>query len=381
MIAGVDRYFQIARCLRDEDLRADRQPEHTQIDLEMSFVTEDDVFAAVEGLFAAMWKECLGVELKRPFPRMTFDEAMKRFGSDKPDVRFGLEFVDVTTLCARSPLNVVAGGARAEGGIGVALVVPGGAEISGTQLRKYEDVVKAAGGKGLTFFKVAPTERPKQEKVFPGTLLDEFLAAVKAQPGDAVLFTSGSWEATCRALGVLRSQLGQPRVQEMRDEWRFLWVRQFPLFEWDPDRKGWAPRHHMFTMPNPEHLELLERDPGKVYAQLYDLVLNGNELGSGSIRIHRPDIQERVMKVVGLDHDEAYRKFGFLLDAYRFAAPPHGGIGIGFDRTVMLMAGRDNIRDTIAFPKTASAVCPMDGSPSEVDPAIWKELHLEADAP
>ncbi len=379
MIAGMDRYFQIARCLRDEDLRADRQPEHTQIDLEMSFVSEDDVFAAVEGLFAAIWKDTLGVELKLPFPRMTFDESMKRFGSDKPDLRFGLEFVDVTALCARSPLNVVAGGAKAAGGIGVALVVPGGAEISGTQLRKYEDVVKAAGAKGLTFFKVAEGERAKQEKVFPGGLLDEFLGQVKAQPGDAVLFTSGPWELTCKALGVLRSQLGQPRVKDKTSEWRFLWVRQFPLFEWEPDHKRWAPRHHMFTMPNPEHLDLLETDPGKVYAQLYDLVLNGNELGSGSIRIHRPDIQERVMKVVGLSHEQAHQKFGFLLDAYRFASPPHGGIGIGFDRTVMLLAGRDNIRDTIAFPKTASAVCPMDGSPSEVDPEIWKELQLKLD--
>jgi aspartyl-tRNA synthetase len=379
MISGMDRYFQIARCMRDEDLRADRQPEHTQIDLEMSFVTEEDVFTAVEGLFATIWKECLGVTVPTPFPRLTFDEAMRRFGSDKPDLRFGLEFVDVTAICARSPRNVIADGAKKEGGIGVALVVPGGAEISGTQLRKYEDVVKAAGGGGLTFFKVLDPEREKQLKIFPGELLDEFLVAVRAQKGDAVLFTNGPWEATCKALGVLRTQLGEPLVARKRDEWRFLWVRRFPLFEWDPDHKRWAPRHHMFTMPNPEHLELLETDPGKVYAQLYDLVLNGNELGSGSIRIHRPDIQERVMKVVGLSHEQAHQKFGFLLDAYRFASPPHGGIGIGFDRVVMLLAGRDNIRDTIAFPKTASAVCPMDGSPSEVDPEIWKELKLKQD--
>jgi aspartyl-tRNA synthetase len=379
MISGCDRYFQIARCLRDEDLRADRQPEHTQIDLEMSFVTEDEVFDAVEGLFAALWRECLGVELKRPFPRLTFHEAMSRYGSDKPDVRFGLEFVDVTGLCARSPRNVVANGAKAEGGIGVAMVVPGGAETSGTQLRKYEDVVKGAGGGGLTFFKVLEAERAKQQVIFPEGLLDEFLRQVGANPGDAVLFTSGPWEATLKALGVLRTQLGQPRVQGREREWAFLWVRQFPLFEWDPERKGWAPRHHMFTMPNPEHLEILESDPGRVIAQLYDLVLSGNELGSGSIRIHRPDTQERVMKVVGLSREQAHEKFGFLIDAYRYASPPHGGIGLGLDRIIMLMAGCESIRDTIAFPKSASAACLMDGSPAEIEPETLKELGLRSE--
>ena len=376
MIAGCDRYFQVARCMRDEDLRADRQPEHTQIDLEMSFVTEEEVFAAVEALFAALWRECLGVELRTPFPRLTFREAMSRYGSDKPDVRFGLEFVDVTGLCGRSPRNVIANGAKAEGGVSVAMVIPGGAEISGTQLRKYEDVVKAAGGGGLAFFKVIGSERPKQQVIFPGELLDEFLASVKAGAGDAVLFTSGPWERTLSALGVLRTQLGQTLVKDEERRWAFLWVRQFPLFEWNADRKGWAPRHHMFTMPNPEHLEILESDPGRVIAQLYDLVLSGNELGSGSIRIHRPDIQERVMKVVGLTREQAYEKFGFLIDAYKYASPPHGGIGLGLDRIVMLMAGRDSIRDTIAFPKSTSGACLMDGSPAEIEPETLKELGI-----
>src|SRR5262245_38433123 len=316
MISGCDRYYQFARCLRDEDLRADRQPEHTQIDLELSFVTEEEVFAAVEGLMVALWRDCLGVELKRPFPRLTFRESMMRFGTDKPDLRFGLEFTDVTAICARSPRRVVAGGAQMEGGVGAAMTIPGGAEISGTQLRKYEDVVKEAGGGGLTFFKVQDADREKQQVIFPGGLLDEFLHAVKAQKGDAVVFTSGPWEPTLKALGVLRSQLGAPLVKGKESEWRFLWVRGFSLFEWVGEDKRWETRHHMFTMPNPEHLDLIESDPGKVYAQLYDLVLNGTELGSGSIRIHRTDIQERVMKAIGLSREESYKKFGFLLDAY-----------------------------------------------------------------
>jgi aspartyl-tRNA synthetase len=323
MISGCDRYFQLARCLRDEDLRADRQPEHTQIDLEMSFVTEDDVFTVVEGVYKAIWKETLGVDLKTPFPRITYDESMRTYGSDKPDTRFGLEFVDVTAICAQSPRNVVANGAKAPGGIAVAMRIPGGSEISGTQLRKFEDVVKQAGAGGLTFFKVLSADREKQAVIFPGALLDEFLSRVGAVEGDAVVFTNGPWERTCKALGVLRSQLGQAELEKRGllnktgQQWNFLWVREFPLFEYNDDAKRWEPKHHMFTMPNPEHLQYLETDPGKVYAQLYDVVLNGNELGSGSVRIHRPDIQERVMKVTGLTQEQAHEKFGFLLEAYR----------------------------------------------------------------
>ncbi|HYM82207.1 MAG TPA: amino acid--tRNA ligase-related protein, partial [Candidatus Limnocylindria bacterium] len=294
--------------------------------------------------------------------------------------RFGLEFVDVTSLHARSPRNVVADWAKKEDGVGIALVIPGGAETSGTQLRKYEDIVKAAGGLGLSFFKVLPDERKKQEVIFPGELLDEYFRRLHVQPGDAVVFTSGPWEPTLKALGVLRTQLGQPLLAGKKNEWAFLWVREFPMFQWDPERKGWAPRHHMFTMPNADHIEFLESDPGKVHAQLYDLVLNGVEFGSGSIRVHRPDIQERVMKVIGLSREQAYEKFGFLLDAYKFASPPHGGIGIGFDRVVMLMAGHPSLRDVIAFPKTASAANLMDGSPSDVDAETLRELGIKFDS-
>ena len=379
MIAGCDRYFQLARCLRDEDLRADRQPEHTQIDLEMSFVSEDDVFAHVEGLFAAMWKECLGIEVPRPFPRLTFNESMRRYGSDKPDVRFGLEFTDVTAILSRSPRNVIAAGAKADGGVGVALIVPQGGGISGEQLRRYDALVKEAGGGGLSFVKVQDDDKAREQraKYFDDASWTEFLAATGAKTGDAALFTSGTWEPTLKALGVLRTLLGQPLLKGKSQEWRFLWVREFPLFEWDAERKGWAPRHHMFTMPRLDQLDLLETDPAGVHGQLYDLVLNGNELGSGSIRIHRPDIQQRVMKVVGLTPEQMQDKFGFLIDAYRYASPPHGGIGLGLDRIIMLMAGRDSIRDTIAFPKSASAACLMDGSPGEVEPATLKELRLK----
>jgi aspartyl-tRNA synthetase len=388
MIAGCDRYFQIARCLRDEDLRADRQPEHTQIDLEMSFVTENEVFDAVEGLFAAMWRDCLGVELALPFPRMTFREAMARYGSDKPDVRYGLELRDVTAILARSPRNVIAAGAQAAGGTGAAVIVPGGAGISGEQLRRYDAAVKEAGGGGLGFVKVLDDAKTREQRVkyFDDALWAEFLAATGARDGDAALFSTGPWEATLKALGVLRTQLAQPLLRGERfcglepvdpaRRWSFLWVREFPLFEWNPDRKGWEARHHMFTMPNPEHLDRLESDPAGVHAQLYDLVLSGNELGSGSIRIHRPDIQERVMKVVGFTREQLHEKFGFLIDAYRYASPPHGGIGLGLDRIVMLMAGRDSIRDTIAFPKSASAASLMDGSPSPVDPETLRELRI-----
>jgi len=226
---------------------------------------------------------------------------------------------------------------------------------------------------------VKTQDREKQQVIFPGHMLDEFFAKVKAQEGDAVVFTSGPWEPTLKALGVLRSTLGEPRLKGKENEWAFLWVKDFPLFEWDADRKGWTPRHHMFSMPRPDHLEFLESDPARVLGVLYDLVLNGNELGSGSLRIHRTDIQERVMKVIGLSREEAHKKFGFLLEAYQYASPPHGGIGLGLDRIIMLLAGRDNIRDVIAFPKTASATSLMDGCPSEVEEETLKELRLRVE--
>jgi aspartyl-tRNA synthetase len=382
MVSGFDRYFQLARCLRDEDLRADRQPEHTQIDLEMSFVREEDVFDVVEGLYAHLWKSCLGVTLPLPFPRLTFHEAMGRFGSDKPDLRFGLELTDVSDAAAASGAvflrEAVAGGARVIG-----LAAPGRAQLSRKEIDGLEDTAKRAGAKGLAWMKrTADGFEGAAAKFFTGEARgagDELVRLLGAGEGDLVLLVAGPWEAACKALGAVRLELGRATLAGPNGggerPWRFLWVRDFPLLEEDGEG-GWAPRHHIFTYPHEDDLAFLDTDPGRVRARLYDVVLNGNELGSGSIRIHRPDVQERVLARIGVSAEEAQEKFGFLIDAFRFGAPPHGGIGMGLDRILMLMADRPSLRDTIAFPKTTSATCPMDGSPATIDPRTLAELRV-----
>jgi len=379
MVSGFDRYFQLARCLRDEDLRADRQPEHTQIDVEMSFVREEDVFDVVESLYAHLWKTCLGVDLPTPFPRLTFHEAMGRFGSDKPDLRFGLELVDASEAAAASSAAFLRE-AVAKGGKVIALCAPGRGAMSRKDIDGLEDTAKRAGAKGLAWMKrTADGFEGASAKFFTGdgkAAGDLLLAATGAKDGDLVLLVAGAWEPACKALGAVRLELGRAMLATGAErEWRFLWVKDFPLLEEDGSG-GWAPRHHIFTYPREEDLPLLDSDPGAVRARLYDVVLNGNELGSGSIRIHRPDVQERVLQRIGLTKDEAQEKFGFLIDAFRFGAPPHGGIGMGLDRIVMLMADRPSLRDTIAFPKTTSATCPMDGSPSEIDPRTLEDLRV-----
>jgi aspartyl-tRNA synthetase len=376
MASGFDRYFQLARALRDEDLRADRQPEHTQIDLEMSFVREDDVFALVEGLVVALWREVLGKEIAVPLPRLPYDEAMLRFGSDKPDLRFGLELRDVTAAAALSGARFLAEAAARPDHKVMALVGVGRAGLSRKDLDQLEELAKRAGAAGLSWLKRAESGWDGGAARFvAGDAGDRLAEATQAQAGDVVFLTAGPWEAACKGLGAVRLELGRPTLGPRAAEWRFCWVHRFPLFEKN-EQGGWSPMHHIFTMPLESDLEFLETDPARVRSAQYDLVLNGNELGSGSVRIHRADLQERVMAVIGLTHAEAYEKFGFLLDAFRFGAPPHGGIAIGLDRVVMLMAGADSIRDTIAFPKTSSAASLMDGAPAPVDAASLRELHL-----
>ncbi len=374
MVAGFDKYFQLPRCLRDEDLRADRQPEHTQIDIEMAFPREDTVFTLIEGLMSHVFKSVLGVDLPTPFPRLTYREAMDRFGSDKPDTRFGLEMTNVTDLGRASEFQVMKSVAEAGGAV-MGLRVPGGAAMSRKDVMDLEAAAKTYGAKGLAWTKV--TAEGLDGGVAKFLDAAAFTKALSAEPGDMLLFVADNRRDTaCKSLGAVRTELGEPLIAGREKEYNFLWVREFPLFEPDGDG-GWVPAHHIFSMPMEEHLDFLESDPGKVHAQLYDLVCNGVELASGSIRIHRRDIQERVMKVIGLSPEEAERRFGFLLEAFQYGAPPHGGIAPGLDRLIMVMTGRTSIRDVIAFPKTQSASSLMDGCPAEVDERDVRDLHLK----
>ena len=380
MVAGFDRYFQIARCLRDEDLRADRQPEFTQIDLEMTFVTEDDVFDVVEGTLHSVFRRDLGRDLPVPFPRITYDEAMARFGSDKPDLRIPFEIRDVTDVAAESAFEVFRS-AKADGKSVTALLpVPGMAKASRREIDAWEATAKQAGLKGLAWARVRDRGLDGGvAKHFAGPAAGKLIEAAGANDGDLLLIGSGPRAQVQRVLGQLRTLIGNSVFPLDPSEFRFVWVHRFPLFEWDEGRGTWGPAHHIFTMPLDEDLAYLESDPGRVRAQLYDLAANGNELASGSVRIHRKDIQETVMRVIGMKSEEAHAKFGFLLEAFEYGAPPHGGIALGLDRLVILFHGGDSIRDAIAFPKTASATSLMDGAPAPVDPADLRELKLRVD--
>jgi aspartyl-tRNA synthetase len=378
MVSGFDRYFQIARCLRDEDLRADRQPEFTQIDLEMSFVSEDDVFEVVEGMMASIFRRDLRRELRTPFPRLTYRESMERFGSDKPDLRIPFEIRDVTDAAAESAFEKFREArAAAPGSMTGALAIPGLGGASRREIEGWEAGAKLMGAAGLAWARV-------KEGAFDGGVAKHFtkettarmLSAAHAEEGSLLLLASGPRATVLRALGHVRTQIGASRFTLDPKDFRFVWVHQFPLFEWLEDRKAWAPAHHIFTMPLDEHLAHLKSDPGRVHAQLYDLAANGHELASGSIRIHRKDIQEQVMEVIGMSREEAKSKFGFLLEAFEYGAPPHGGIALGLDRMVVLFQGGDSIRDAIAFPKTARATSLMDDAPGIIDEADLRELHL-----
>lgn len=381
MVAGFDRYFQLARCLRDEDLRADRQPEHTQIDLEMSFVDEEDIYAVIEGLISRAFREVLSFELETPFERLDYDECMDRFGSDKPDLRYEGEIADVTGLMEGCAFRLF-GDAQSAGNTIKAFLVPGGTGLSRKESDALEEEVKLSGAKGLARAKVTGCGL---DTGFAKHLEEERAAALiratGASDGDLIGVVVDKRMAANRALGRLRALLASRESNRRREAgeaptYRLLWVRHFPLFEADEDGGRITPAHHMFTMPLVADFEKLETDPLAVRAQLYDLVMNGVELGSGSVRIHRRDIQERVMKVIGLSPEEADRRFGFLLKAFQYGAPPHAGIALGLDRLIMLMAQRSSIRDTIAFPKTTSAMSLVDGAPAEPDEADLRDLRI-----
>ena len=387
MVAGFDRYFQIVRCFRDEDLRLDRQPEFTQIDVEMSFVAQDDVFDAIEGLIVRLWKEVLGIEIPRPFLRMPFDESMAKYGNDKPDLRFGMEHVVLTDLVRKHQGGGVPllGDAVAAGGIVKAMKVPASANLSRTEIDKLEEYVKGMGAKGLARAKVGEggewTQSPFAKTVTPEMRL-AVNAATGATPGDLLLFQFGKPSTVHTVMANLRVHLAK-KMGLVPDygsggQWRFLWVVDPPLFEYDEEAKAWAPAHHAFTRPRDQDLQYLETDPGRVYCWRYDLVLNGFEIGGGSIRLHDPEVQAKVFKAMGISAEEARNKFGFLLDALRMGAPPHGGIALGMDRLVMLLTGAESLRDVVAWPKTQKGTDLMTGAPGDVDARQLRELYVKS---
>ncbi len=373
MIAGFDRYYQLARCLRDEDLRQDRQPEHTQIDLEMSFVTQEDVMETVEGCCKHLFEVITGKKETKPFQKITHKDSFERYGTDKPDLRFGMELADVTDVAKKSDFNVFKSAEQVK-------CVVAEKDLSRNEIDSLIEWAKENGAKGLAWMKV--TEKGAESsivKFFSEEVQKKLLQQAKAKKGNVLFFVADKPKVVAEVLGKLRVELAHRLKMIKAGEFKFCWVTDFPMFEWNEDEKQWQPSHHPFTMPKAEHIDILEKDPGKVYAQLYDLVLNGVELGSGSIRINNPELQERVLKVVGIGEKEAESKFGFLLEAYRYGAPVHGGIGWGFDRTIAMMMGFNDIREVIAFPKNKKAECPMDGSPSDVDDKQLKELHIKTD--
>jgi aspartyl-tRNA synthetase len=382
MVSGYDKYFQIARCLRDEDLRADRQPEFTQLDLEMSFVEMDDIFRVIEGLTAETFKRCIGVDVKLPIQRLKYADVMLKYGSDKPDLRYGLEIVEATALAKRSTFKVFLD-AIDKGAVVRGINAKGAADkFSNTELKpggKLPEYVAQYGAKGLAWFKVEKGKLTSSlEKFFDAGLLEELGRAMQAENGDLLLFVADKEDVVCQTLGNLRTHLAATLKLYDPDAplYQMAWIVDFPSFIWDKDEKRWVANHHPFTAPMDEDLPLLESDPGKVRAKAYDLVINGYECAGGSIRIHNPDVQSRLFKTLGMSEEQARARFGFLLDALKFGAPPHGGIALGLDRWAMMLARTSNIRDTIAFPKNQKARDLMTGAPAAVDAKQLKELGL-----
>ena len=380
MVSGFDRYFQLAHCFRDEDARGDRQLEHTQIDMEMSFVGKEEVFEVVEGMMGHLFDRALGVSLPESFQRISYDDAMNRFGSDKPDLRFALELQDFSSFVSGSGFGVFEN-TVAEGGAVKALVVPEQAGYSRKQISLLEEVAKRYGAKGLAWTKVRSGDGALELEGGVGKFFtaraQEIGSTLGAHEGDLLLFVAAPWKTAVTSLGAVRTRLARDLNLIEPGVFRFAWIVDFPLFEYNEDESRWEAAHHMFTMPQARYLDTMEENPGAVKGDLYDLVCNGFELASGSIRIHDPAIQSRIFQIVGFDEEEAERRFGFLLRAFRYGAPPHGGIAPGLDRLVMIMAGEDSIREVIAFPKSANGLSPLDESPSPVDQEQLRELGLQ----
>ncbi len=388
MVAGFDRYYQITKCFRDEDLRADRQPEFTQVDIETSFLTEEQIMVMMEEMIRTVFKEVLNVTLPNPFPRMTYAEAMGRFGSDKPDMRVTLEITEVTDAVKDVAFKVFAGVANSDNGRVAALRVPNGGTFSRGEIDEYTKFVGIYGAKGLAYIKVNDITQLNESglqspivKNIHEQALKTIIERTGAQNGDIIFFGADKAKIVNDALGALRSKIGHEKGYTNGKAWEPLWVVDFPMFEYDDEAKRWNACHHPFTAPKDEHLQFLETDPGKCLAKAYDLALNGWEIGGGSVRIHKEAVQSQVFRALNIGAEEAQLKFGFLLDALQYGAPPHGGLAFGLDRIVTMMTGAESIRDVIAFPKTQRAQCLLTQAPSAVDEKQLRELHIRLRQP